>query len=147
MSDTVIATILIIAIFFGLPVCILLFRDRISTALWNRRNPPEKLAADRRTHEERILHPDWDFYERHLQRPAPPALRALYADRTLVTTRGLDFVNDEGFEDTISTFEPLDEQGLVETRPWLGFDVIAISLAASEGVLESSHGSRALYPE
>jgi len=30
--------------------------------------------------EERILHPGWEFYERHLQRPAPAARREIYAD-------------------------------------------------------------------
>jgi hypothetical protein len=27
----------------------------------------------------------------------------------------------------ITTFEPLDEQGLLDTRPWLGFDAVAIA--------------------
>lgn len=54
-------------------------------------------------------------------------MRELYADQALVTAEGLDIVDDDGSEITISTFEPLDEQGLVATRPWLGFDAVAIA--------------------
>jgi hypothetical protein len=123
MSDIVKSVLFIVALFVGLPVFILLLRDGINRARWRRANPPEKLAADRRAHEERILQPDWAFYERHLQRPAPPALRELYADRALVTAQGLDSTDT----DHISTFEALDEQGLLDTRPWLGFDAVAIA--------------------
>jgi hypothetical protein len=82
--------------------------------------PPEELAAARRAHEERILRPDWEFYERHLQRPAPAALRELYANRELVTALSLAYSDDDG----ISTFEPLDEQGLLDARDQAGFDVV-----------------------
>src|SRR5258707_1296687 len=110
MNDTFKAIALLVAVFIGLPLFVLWLRDRISDALWNRRNPPEKLLADRLAFEERLLHPDWDFYKRHLQRPAPPALRELYSDRSLVTAQALDIVDDDGFEATINSFEPLDEQ-------------------------------------
>jgi hypothetical protein len=119
-----------VALFIGLPVLILVLRDRISEALWRRRNPPEKLAADRRAYEERLLHPDWSFYERHLQRPAPQALRDLYADHALIVLEGVDYVlqsDDYSEDEVISTFGALDEQGLIETRPWLGFDAVAIA--------------------
>ena len=123
MSETLKTVIGIGAVFVGLPLAILFLRDRVSRALWRRRNPPEKLAADRRAYEERLLRPDWAFYERHLGRPAPPALRELYADRALVMAQDMDYT--EG--DRISTFEPLDADGLLETRPWLGFDAVAIA--------------------
>jgi|SRR5947209_11377836 len=123
MSDTVKSVIFIVALLVGLPIFILWLRDRINKARWRRANPPEKIAADRRAYEERILQPDWAFYERHLQRPAPPALRELYADRALVTAQGLDYT----VADHINTFEALDEQGLLDTRPWLGFDAVAIA--------------------
>ena len=123
MSDTIKAVIFLVALLIGLPLLILWLRDRVSSVRWRRRNPPEKLAADRRAYEERILRPDWGFYERHLQRPAPSALRELYADRTLVTAQDLDYTD----ADRISSFEALDEQGLLDTRPWLGFDAVAIA--------------------
>ena len=95
-------------------------RDRVSTALWRRRNPPEKLAAERCAYKKRIASPDWPFYERHLQRPAPAALRELYANRALVCTGGLEY-EESGY---ISTFEPLDEAALVDTGELFGFDVV-----------------------
>jgi len=123
MTETAKSVVFLIALYVGLPLLILWSRDRISGALWRRRNPPEKLAADRRLYEERILRPDFQFYERHLQRPAPPALRELYASRDLVTSQSLNYSDSNG----ISTFEALDEQGLLATRSWLGFDAIAIA--------------------
>jgi hypothetical protein len=72
---------------------------------------------------QRILHPDWVFYERHLERPVPPALRELYADRELVVLQDLKYADAE----RITTFDPLDERALLDTRPWLGFDAVAIA--------------------
>ena len=106
-----------------LPLLLLWLRDRVTAVVWRRRNPPEKIAVARRSYEERILRPDWEFYEHHLQRPVPSALRGLYADQALVTAQGLDYTDS----DCISTFEALDRQGLLDTRPWLGFDVVAIA--------------------
>ena len=126
MSGTTIGIVLGMVLLFGLPVLVLLLRDRIESLLWRRRNPPEKLAADRLAYENRILHPDWDFYERHLQRPVPEALRELYSDHSLVVAQDLDCGEDE----YISSFAPLDEQGLIETRPWLSFE--AVSIATSD---------------
>ena len=123
MSDTVKTIIFLIALFIGLPLLILWLRDRVSRARGRRRNPPEKLTVDRWAYDERILRPDWAFYERHLERPAPRALRELYADRALVTAQGLEYTDS----DHISTFEALDEQGLLDTRSWLGFDAVAIA--------------------
>lgn len=123
MSDTIKSVIFLAALFIGLPILILWLRDRVYRVLRRRRNPPETLAADRSAYESRILRPDWGFYERHLQRPAPPALRELYADRAFVTTQDLDYTD----EARIGTFAPLDEKGLLETRQWLGFDAIAIA--------------------
>jgi hypothetical protein len=123
MSDIVKAVAFLGATFIGLPLFILWLRDRVSNAIWQRRNPPGKLAADRRAYEERILCPDWEFYERHLQRPAPLALRELYADRALITAQGLNYTD----ADQISTFEALDERRLLDTRRWLGFDAVPIA--------------------
>lgn len=123
MGDTIASVIFLVVLFIGLPLLLLRLRDRANRALAQRRNPPEKLAADRRAYESRILRPDWGYYERHLHRPAPPALRELYADRAFVTAQDLDYADGA----RIGTFHPLDEQGLLETRRWIGFDAIAIA--------------------
>lgn len=64
---------IVAALFFGGLFWTLLLRDY----LWRRRHPPEQEAAERKALEERLLSPDWAFYERHLQRLAPAALREL----------------------------------------------------------------------
>jgi hypothetical protein len=96
---------------------ILLLKDRISDALRRRRNPPEKIAAELRA---RLLHPDWTFYERHLQRPAPAALRELYSDMALITACS----SYRGKREGISSFEPLNEDCLLDTREDIGYDIV-----------------------
>ena len=107
---------IIAAVFFGTLFFTLLLRDY----LWRRRHPPEEEAAERKALEERILSPDWTFYDRHLQRPAPAALQELFADRRLVTSCGLKFTKSDG----ISSFNPLDEDSLLDTADQLGYDVV-----------------------
>jgi hypothetical protein len=121
--DILLIALMVLALFIGAPVLFLILLNRVELALWRRRNPPEKLATDRRAWEERLLHPDWDFYERHLQRPAPKALRELFADDQFIVTQVIEYGEDE----VISTFNALDEQGLAESRDWLGFDAVAIA--------------------
>jgi hypothetical protein len=123
MSDTAKTIIGLVALFVGVPVCLLWLRDRVNKMRYRRRNTPEKIAAERRAFEERLLHPDWEFYERHLQRPAPAALRELYANGALLTAPTFEYGDGE----VINTFNALDEQGLLDTREWLGFDVVAIA--------------------
>jgi hypothetical protein len=121
--DNLLTALMLLALFIGAPVLILVLRNRVASALWRLRNPPAKLAADRRVWEERLLHPDWEFYERHLQRPAPKALRELFADDRFIVSQLIEYGEDE----VISTFNALDEQGLAESRDWLGFDAVAIA--------------------
>ena len=123
VTGTVTTVVFMISLYFGLALLILWVRDRVSSALHQKRNSPEKVAAERAAYEKRILRPDWTFYERHLVRPAPAALRDLYADRTLVTSQGLEYSDLE----YITTFDALDEQGLLDARPWLGFDAVPIA--------------------
>jgi hypothetical protein len=123
VTGIVTTIVFVMALYFGLALLILWVRDRVSSTRHQKRNPPEKVAAKRAAYEERILRPDWTFYERHLERPAPAALRELYADQTLVTTQGLKYSDFE----YITTFEALDEQGLLDARPWLGFDAVPIA--------------------
>lgn len=104
------------ALFFGGLFFTLLLRDY----LWRRKHPPEEEAAERKALEVRLLSTDWAFYEHHLQRPAPTALRELFADRALVTRCGLEFSKT----DSISTFNPLDKDSLIDTADQLGFDIV-----------------------
>ena len=80
-------------------------------------------AIERQAIVERLLRPNWEFYERHLQRPAPPALRDLYGDRRLVTMVGLKY----GKKYDISTFNPIDQDWLLDTRDTIGFDIVAFA--------------------
>jgi len=115
--------ILIVALLIGVPILILWLRDHIAGSIRARRNPPEKLAADRRAYEQRILHPNWEFYEQHLQRPVPPALRELYADGTLVSALDLAYGNSEH----ISAFAPLEIEASLDTQSIFGFDAVPIA--------------------
>jgi hypothetical protein len=106
----------------GLAVLVLWIRDRFANASHARRNPQEKRAAERKAYEHRILHPDWEFFERHLGRPIPAAIKELYADRELVTS-GITY----GDDDFISTFMPLDANAPLDTRDYVGFDIVPIA--------------------
>lgn len=73
---------------------------------------PEELAAAQKKYEEQLLNPDWGFYERHLKRPVPTALRQLYADRQLITMQ--DIHADAGGDYPINEFMPIDEENVTE---------------------------------
>jgi hypothetical protein len=122
--EVALTVLLLIGSVTGLAVVVLVLLDRIGEAINRRRNPPEKLAAERRAYEERLLNPDWDFYERHLHRAAPQALRELFADRELIVAQCVEWGDEE---EIIGSFDPLDELGLVDSRGWLGFDAVPIA--------------------
>jgi hypothetical protein len=119
-------------IFFGIGYLIALFAiaggllyvwDRISDAVWRRRNPPEKLAADWKEYQRRIQAPDWDFYENHLQREVPAAIRDLFANASIILSQSAESCGDQ----TISRFGAIDEASLLDSRDWIGADVVAIA--------------------
>ena len=87
-----------------------------------RRNAKEG-AIEHRAIVERLLRPDWEFYGRHLQRPAPAALRELYADESLVTVVGLNYTKKY----KIGTFNPIDADVLLDTRDTIGCDIVAFA--------------------
>ncbi len=94
--------------------------------LWWRvreRHNVKKGVTERRVIVDRLLRPDWRFYEGHLRRPAPTSLRELYADQSLITIAGLDY--DKKYK--ISTFNPVDENGLLDTRAAIGCDIVALA--------------------
>jgi hypothetical protein len=73
----------------------------------------KELVIGGKTLGDRLLHPDWIFYERHLQRPVPAALRDLFADRKLITQFGLRYSKQL----SISAFNPIDEHSLHDDSP------------------------------
>ena len=97
--------------------CLLWFIEPISKVFWRWRNPPEKVAAEYRVFQDRLLHPDWAVYERYLQRPVPAELRELFADRDLILTEGIDYSESE----TIAGFCAIDEKALTGCRSLRGF--------------------------
>jgi hypothetical protein len=101
-----------------LPVCLLLLRDRAGASQRTRAR-----AAERQSHDQRLLHPDWPRIEEQLKRPVPSALRELYADRALVSRCDLRVSDDL----TISAFEPLDDEAIAEATRALGFDAVPIA--------------------
>ncbi len=117
MNDSMNEKIILMVVPAAAVVIILLLKDRISVALRRRRSPPEKVEAEIRA---RLLQTDWAFYERHLQRPVPAALRELYSDTALLTT----CLSYRGKREGISSFEPLNESYLLDTHDEIGYDIV-----------------------
>lgn len=92
---------------------------------WRRRHPPADEIAKSKAFERRLLNPDWNFYEKHLQRPAPPALRDLFADHALITACALNFADGTG----ISSFNPLDAESLLTGGDGTPHDLIPIAIS------------------
>jgi hypothetical protein len=119
VNDTAIGILVCVSLLFVATlaaVFVLMLRDRIfGASAWQ---PPA--TAERIAYEARIIKPDWPFYERHLGRPVPVALRELYRDRELILSGGFQY--DEAHY--ISTFEPLDAAALLETSDFVGFDIL-----------------------
>jgi hypothetical protein len=124
MFIDVLTIVLLMAACVLTAVGVLTILDRIS---WRRDMTPERLAADRLAQERRLLTPDWAYYERHLQRAVPEAIRELYRDRDLILSGGFQY--DETH--CITSFEPIDSLALLDTRDFMGFD--ALPLASSDG--------------
>ena len=84
---------------------------------------PEELAAAQKEDDERLLKPDWKFYEQHLKRPVPTALRQLYADSELITMQGVDVGGDY----PINEFMPIDEKSMTELGE-INLEIFAIAI-------------------
>ncbi len=118
-----------IAVLVGISVLVVLLSDRIESLKYNWRNPPEKQAAERARHFQRLSAPDWSFYERHLERKAPEPLRELFANLELVQAP----LAIKDLNIYISQFEPLDMEGLIDSKEWLGIEIVPF--ADSDGDL------------
>jgi len=81
----------------------------------------QKIA--RKSFDDRLLRPDWNFYERHLGRPAPRALRELFADAVLVTSCNL--VYNKSY---ITTFCPLDKENVPDSAGLLRHDIVPFAM-------------------
>jgi hypothetical protein len=101
-----------------LPVCLLILRDRAGAS----RRARDR-ASEQRSHDQRLLRPEWPRIEQHLRRPAPSALRELYADHALITRRDVRVSDDQ----TISAFQPLDDEAIREATDALGFEAVPIA--------------------
>ena len=55
MIDIIGTIVCLLLLFIGLPILILRLRDRVTNTRSQRRNTPEKLAAERGVYEERLL--------------------------------------------------------------------------------------------
>jgi hypothetical protein len=108
---------------FAIAGGLLYLRDRISDVLWRRRNPPEKLAAEWKDYQRRVQAPDWDFYENHLQREVPTAIRDLFADTSVILSQSAESCGEQ----IISKFGAIDESSVLDSREWIGADVVAIA--------------------
>ena len=92
-----------IIILIALAVALLKAGDWLREFRWRKRNPPEKIAFERARHLARVASPDWSFYEEHLQRPVPSALRDAYLSKDLLT-------KPVYFSDYYVALEPIDRE-------------------------------------
>lgn len=73
LNDSILALVLAAVLLFCFAVAILIVK--LPEIRWRLANSPEMIEAERRAREERTRNPNWDFYERHLQRPVPTRSR------------------------------------------------------------------------
>jgi hypothetical protein len=90
----------------------------------------QTLADERDQLIQRLHRPDWQFFEEHLQRPVPPALKRLFANALLVEHSGRPLMFGEIH---VTAFEPIDREATVDAQEWLGLEVVPI--ASSDGDL------------
>jgi hypothetical protein len=105
----------------GLPSLWFALKGRFSLSA-----PPsqEELEAAIATWREQLLRPDWAFYEKHLQRPVPAALRELFADRELLLGEACPDDLD------INCFNPIVEQSLIGPVEGLNHDLVAFATSS-----------------
>lgn len=84
----------------------------------------EELMEERAQYEELLFQPDWAFYEAHLQRPVPVALRDLYAERAILLGE-VEWPKDMD----LGRFEPIREGGLLDTQEIVGFEILPVAFS------------------
>ena len=85
MKDTILALLLLLALFVVLPVSILWLRDKIFYS--SRKKSPQQIQAGWDAYRERLLHPQQANVEVELGALLPQRLVALYADAELVLSQ------------------------------------------------------------
>ena len=121
MSVALIGAVYLLVV-FGAAVLALMARDRFKAARWRRRNPPARIAEERRRFERRLVAPDWLFYAEHLQRPVPAALVSWFTNAKGVT-------QTYAFDDYLIDFAPIDRDALLDA--WVVPGIVAF--AESDG--------------
>lgn len=101
---------------------------------------------------EALLHPDWTFYEEHLRRPIPEALRKIYDDPDKVLVC-LNLTGKEKEEGSIE-FEPLHRDYLVPSgESDLPYDIVPIAMTEDQSQIFLKPGEHEtnqvlmVYPE
>jgi len=74
MTDNILTVLILLGLLLGVPVALLVFRDRFQR--------PSKKGIEEysRRFTERLRHPDFAAVERHFGRPLPSCVQALYAN-------------------------------------------------------------------
>lgn len=117
MGDNFITVIVLIGIYVGLPIALLVARDRF------RRPSREKIEEYSRQFIERLHHPDFSAVEKHFGRPLPSCVRNLYADRAELlredfeTAASLDASPEHRWY--VAFYQPADDQSAKDTWPGL----------------------------
>ncbi len=102
---------------------------------------------------EALLHPDWAFYEEHLRRPIPEALKRIYEDPDKVLAC-LDLSDTKGEKYWIE-FEPLQRDYLEPSEAsGLPYDIVPIAMIEDKtpiflkpGEHETNQVLTTAYPE
>jgi len=115
MSNTILLVIFMIGLFVGLPVALLLARDRLG------RPSRKKLEQYSRKFNQRLQAPDFPALERHFGCPLPQAVRALYENKPEV--RRSDFQVSADAQPAadecwyLAFYQPADEENVRDAWP------------------------------
>jgi hypothetical protein len=111
--------------FVGLAIRLLWIQDKLTFA-WaekSREKDAELLLSARVEIERQLQNPDWAFYEEHLQRAVPTALKALYAQPELILAQDLKIPD----ENAIGAFGPINRSNMIDAHEMGGFDIVPIA--------------------
>ena len=96
-----------VASLLAIAIAILKVSDFVRACRNKEHNTPAARAARRQLFESRVRSPDWVFYQSHLQRPVPQALRSLFTSANFSASQ-LRFGEIELY------LSPIDSQALAD---------------------------------
>jgi hypothetical protein len=101
-----------------LPLLWLFFKD--SLAEWRDRKTPQQLEAIALEQEQRLLNPDWNAVQNALEPGIviPSALKAMYADTTLLLRNPFDVLAPNDVEFLIHGFFPADASAVRQDQDY-----------------------------